>query len=365
MTTTRGRLALLAVIILAWFGVFEASLRLAGSSEADPTFRRLFTLDPVIGYRLRPSTSIRYSTSEFSTAISINSAGVRDEEIGPKLEGERRIVVLGDSLVLSVQVPLQHTFCKQLEERLNARGGPRRYRVINAGVQGYGPVEYTLFFERVAAQLQPDLVVAVVFVANDAIEASDRAFRLTSGGLPVIGARREVTRNLRRVVRASVVLQILSQRWSQLKERFRGGRAARPDRRLLTYATPEIDEVGRGLDVSREALGRLAMDVNKSGARLALALMPARFQVDPEEFERLRAVVEPAGYRMRVDGATDRFHAALAPLNLPLVDFLPALRAANGTHDVFFAATVHLTPYGHQTAADALLSFLDQAHLTP
>jgi len=67
MTTTRGRLALLAVIILAWFGVFEASLRVAGSSEADPTFRNLFTLDPVIGYRLHPSTSIRYTTSEFST----------------------------------------------------------------------------------------------------------------------------------------------------------------------------------------------------------------------------------------------------------------------------------------------------------
>ena len=171
MTTTSGRLALLAVIILAWFGVFEASLRVAGSSEADPTFRNLFTLDPVIGYRLHPSTSIRYTTSEFSTDISINSAGVRDDEIGPKPPGERRIVVLGDSLVLAVQVPLQQTFCKQLERRLNGRGGATHYRVINAGVQGYGPVEDALFYERVAARLQPDLVVVVVFVANDAIEA--------------------------------------------------------------------------------------------------------------------------------------------------------------------------------------------------
>lgn len=365
MTTTRGRLALLAVIILAWFGVFEASLRVAGSSEADPTFRRLFTLDPVIGYRLHPSTSIRFTTSEFSTDISINSAGVRDDEIGPKPPGERRIVVLGDSLVLSVQVPLQQTFCKQLERRLNGRGGATHYRVINAGVQGYGPVEDALFYERVAARLQPDLVVVVVFVANDAIEASDRSFRLTSGGLPVVGARREVMRNIRRVVRASVVLQILSQRWSQLKERFRGGRAASPDRRLLTYATPEIDEVSRGLDVSRQALARLAGRVTGSGARIAIALMPARFQIDPEEFERLRAVVEPAGYRMSVDGANDRFRAALTPLNLPLIDLLPALREGNRSGEVFFTATVHLTPYGHEVAADALLSFLDQAHLTP
>lgn len=364
MTTTRGRLALLAVIILAWFGVFEASLRLAGS-EADPEFRSLFALDPVVGYLLRPSTSIRYTTSEFSTDISINSSGVRDAEIGPKRPDERRIVILGDSLVLAVQVPLQQTFCKQLERRLNERGGETRYRVINAGVQGYGPVEDTLFYERVVSRLQPDLVVVVVFVANDAIEASDRSFRLTSGGLPVVGARREVMRNIRRVVRASVVLQILSQRWSQLKERFRGARTASPDRRLLTYANPETSEVSRGLDVSRDALARLAKDVSGSGAHLAIALMPARFQIDPDEFDRLRAVVEPAGYRMSVDGANDRFHAALAPLNLPMTDLLPALRAANRTSDVFFTSTVHLTPYGHEIAADALLSFLDQAHLTP
>jgi hypothetical protein len=55
------------------------------------------------------------------------------------------------------------------------------------------------------------------------------------------------------------VLQILSQRWSQLKERFQGRARGRPDRRLLTLAlTPEIDDVSRGLDVSREALARLA-----------------------------------------------------------------------------------------------------------
>jgi hypothetical protein len=366
MTTTRGRLALLAVMILAWFGVFEAVLRLSGSSEAGPDFRQLFTLDPVIGYRLRPSTSIHFTTTEFSTDIAINSAGVRDDEIGPKVAGERRILVLGDSLVLAVQVPLQQTFCRQLESRLNARaGGSSRYRVINAGVQGYGPVEEALFYERVAARLQPDLVVVVIFVANDAIEASDRSFRLTGGNAPSLGARRETVRVLRRVVRRSIVLQILSQRWSQLRERFRGGRPALPDRRLLTYATPEIDDVSRGLDVSREAIKRLAETAALTGARTAIALMPARFQIDSEEFGRFQALVQPAGYTMRVDGATDRFRQALAPLKLPTIDLLPPLRTASQSRDVFFVSTVHLTPFGHEVVADTLLSFLDRTHLTP
>ena len=73
-----------------------------------------------------------------------------DEEIGPKAPDERRIVMLGDSLVLSVQVPFAQTFGELLERRLNARPSAYRYRVINAGVQGYGPVEELLFFRAIA-----------------------------------------------------------------------------------------------------------------------------------------------------------------------------------------------------------------------
>src|SRR5262249_31299389 len=126
-----GRLTLLAVFIFVWFGAFEGGLRLAGGSEAGLDFRELFTPDPVIGYRLHPSKTIHFATSEFATDISINSGGVRDDEIPPKPLGERRIVVLGDSLVLAVQVPLQQTFCKLLERQLNARQHDLHYRVIN------------------------------------------------------------------------------------------------------------------------------------------------------------------------------------------------------------------------------------------
>ena len=59
------------------------------------------------------------------------------------------MVVLGDSIVLAVQVPLRQTFCKRLEDRLNERADGYRYRVIDAGVQGYGPVEDVLFYEAV------------------------------------------------------------------------------------------------------------------------------------------------------------------------------------------------------------------------
>src|SRR5213076_717740 len=130
-----------------------------GHSEAAPAFQALFMPDPVIGYRLRPTSRTRYATAEFDTEIAINAQGVRDEnDIGPKPANERRIVVLGDSLVLSVQVDRRKTFCQLLEDRLNKDGGGIHYRVINAGVQGYGPVEERLFFREIARGFQPDLV---------------------------------------------------------------------------------------------------------------------------------------------------------------------------------------------------------------
>ena len=76
--------------------------------------------------------------------------------------------MLGDSLVLAVQVPLAADILQAARAAAERARRPTHYRVINAGVQGYGPVEDALFYERVAAKLQPDLVVVVIFVANDA-----------------------------------------------------------------------------------------------------------------------------------------------------------------------------------------------------
>ena len=115
------RMGAFLLVLAAEFGIFEVALRTWGHSEAAPAFQGLFTPDEVTGYRLQPGARVRFTTSEFDTDIAINSRGVRDdEEIGPKAPNERRIVILGDSLVLSVQVPFGETFGELLEHRLNA-----------------------------------------------------------------------------------------------------------------------------------------------------------------------------------------------------------------------------------------------------
>ena len=355
-------LAAFGLILLAQFGVFEVALRTWGHSEAAPAFQGLF-IYPETGYRLNPNARVRFTTSEFDTEIRINGSGVRDdEEIGPKPPNERRIVLLGDSLVLSVQVPFSQTFGELLERRLNADPSPYRYRVINAGVQGYGPVEELHFFESMAATFQPDLVIETIFVGNDAEEASRTGSRLKAGGAAPLAVRDTVATQFRRLVRRSMVLQLLRLRVVAATARFHGVLTA-PEPPLQSYAASPAPRIGEGLAITRQCVRDIAAIAASQGASTAIALMPARFQVDDADYGRLKEAVTAAGGELQRDAASQRFDAALAELPLPRVDLLPELRRALPGPDLFFQETVHLTPRGHEVVAEALYRFIEQQHL--
>ncbi len=359
-------LAVFLVIAGAQFGIFEAALRVWGHSEAAPSFQGLFEGDPRAGYRLKPNAQVRFTTSEFDTEIRINASGVRDdEEIGPKAPDECRIVLLGDSLVLSVQVPFADTFGELLERRLNASGSPYRYRVINAGVQGYGPVEELLFFKEMVSRLQPDLVIETVFVGNDAEEAVRSASRLNGDLRDTSEVVSDTLKTrLRRIVRRSMVLQVLRLRVVSATERFTVALSP-PEPPLQSYAANPAPRIAEGLSISRECIRQIAAVASDAGARTAVALMPARFQVDDGDYGRLKEAVAAAGGELVRDAASARFDTALAGLPLPRIDLLPALRKALPGPDLFFQHTVHLTSRGHVVVADALDRFIRANGLLP
>lgn len=356
----RGRRALLIfAIAAAQFALFEIALRLWGHSEAAPSFQALFMPDPVIGYRLRPDARTRFVTEEFEASIAINAQGVREDgPIGPKAPNERRIVILGDSLVLSVQVDLQQTFGRLLEARLNSGAGPTRYRVINAGVQGYGPVEELLFYRHYARGFQPDLVIATLFVGNDAEEAVASAPKLLGTARPLAEAlSNSLVARLRRLVRRSMVLQVVRLRIVSVTDRLSNW-ISPPEPPLQSYAERPAARIAEGVRISRECVEKIAAEAAAGGARTMVMLMPARFQVDDTDYGHLKKAVEGAGGKLIRDAATERFDRELAAVPIPRFDALPALRAALPGPDVFFQKTVHLTPRGHEVVARALEEFI-------
>ena len=121
--------------------------------------------------------------------------------VPPKAEGELRIVTLGGSAVGGWSVARNHTFSAIMGRALDDVTD-RPVRVLNLGRIGYASSQMAWLFERMAPQLQPDVVVAVM--GNN--ERHDLAVEVTREGQagPVL-RRRELFRRsaLARLMRPS------------------------------------------------------------------------------------------------------------------------------------------------------------------
>ena len=357
-----ARLVLTGLILLAEFAVLEAGLRMFGRMEAEPAFQRLFVPDDRIGYRLRPGVTTRYATPEFDNDLTINPQGVRDDQtIGPKQPHERRVLILGDSFVFAVQVPFADTFGERLEHGLNASAPAHAWRVINGGVQGYGPVEEWLFYRAIASAFDPDIVLIVVSVANDAIEAFDSREKLALGRVPDGTQIQRSQTQLRQIVRASMVLQLFRLRADQLRARAFASTAERPLAGYLEHPPPFVAE---GLAAASRAFGDIAAHAGARGARVVFVLMPARFQVNDADFQRVSDIARRNGSELVRHAATERFARALTPLGEPILDLLPVFSLQNPPA-YYFVQNAHLNARGHRIAAEAILNFLQTSGLAP
>jgi len=162
MSRWLGNLAVMLFGLVLGFLLLEGGVRLAG-------FRPYSSMaDPLLGHRYRPNADYLHVGEEGRSNGRYNSAGWRDAEHDEaKPPGTTRILVLGDSYVAAFQVPLDSTFHRRLERRLNDRALPgHRFEVVALGADGNGTASEYLTWRHWGVRYAPD-VVAVAFVQND------------------------------------------------------------------------------------------------------------------------------------------------------------------------------------------------------
>ncbi len=125
----------------------------------------------------RPSASFVWSGRigqriEFRNVVKTNSLHLHDaEHTKEKQEGTYRILFLGDSFVEALQVPLEDTFFRMLEARLNedppAFLGGKKAEVIAIGRSGAGAMQETVDLLSIGLSYSPDFVVALLLDQND------------------------------------------------------------------------------------------------------------------------------------------------------------------------------------------------------
>jgi hypothetical protein len=117
-----------------------------------------YSYDSELGWFPVPNSVSMYAGLR-TVRIAHNSLGLRDIE--PGSENRPTILVVGDSFVWGYDVEAAERFTEGLRSRLPA------YRIVNAGVAGYGTGQEYLLLQRLWDRFKPAVVVLVFCVDND------------------------------------------------------------------------------------------------------------------------------------------------------------------------------------------------------
>ena len=93
--------------------------------------------------------------------VHVNHLGLRGPDLPSKVQGEVRVLCLGDSLVYGQGVSDADTIPELLASELAASSGDghRTVRVVNGGVRGYDTIQEVALLEELGDRVGPDLVV--------------------------------------------------------------------------------------------------------------------------------------------------------------------------------------------------------------
>lgn len=194
------RVGLVLLSVLLVVGPMEIGIRIWKRDVAfqpDPEFvrsfrpnvtRKLYVYDTPDVLRSLPEK--RPSRPTYAGMSYTNNVGLRMEgDVGPKAEGERRILFLGDSFTEGMDVPDPQRFYRLVQESLDVeRARVGRWRVINGAIQNGTPSQYILLLRRYLDQFQPDVVLAFISPNDpmDDFNFEDRyGFIFDSRGIPI------------------------------------------------------------------------------------------------------------------------------------------------------------------------------------
>src|ERR1700692_1298438 len=138
---------------------------------ADFRMLREGTTERSLSYRYDPELGWAAAANSDSIASNVrtlhvhhNSPGLRDSEFN--LDGRPTMLFLGDSFVWGLDAEANERFTELLEPRVAG------YKILSAGVSGYGTDQEFLLLKRLWAKIQPAVVALIFCTQNDRLDNS-------------------------------------------------------------------------------------------------------------------------------------------------------------------------------------------------
>ncbi len=262
--------------------------------------------------------------------LGTNSWGFRDREFDiTKDEGEKRIIMLGDSILAAMEIHRNETVSSFLEADLRQTTGSN-YKAYNLGVTGYNVSQSLATLKEVGLKLSPDIVVY-----NLCLNDSDPVYNVTQQGLFVtaeISAFTDI--NLRTIVGSSYLLTFLKVKMIHLL------RNVNPDL-IMTLNNPQLiinKRISERAWSSMKAKIQKMHDVAvKNGAYFLVAIYPYASQVGRTASELL----PQSDLKLFFESSDITF--------IDLIDVY-----ASAERNMFVDSEVHLNAYGTERIAQVL-----------
>jgi hypothetical protein len=108
--------------------------------------------DPELGYRPLPCDQ-HFAYDEF---VTLNSLGLRGQELTPRISGQQRIAALGETQLYGLGIPDDFLITAILERSLNAHTEQLGYQVINLAVRAYKLNQQVALLQKLKSPVQPD-----------------------------------------------------------------------------------------------------------------------------------------------------------------------------------------------------------------
>lgn len=313
---------------------------------------------------LAPGADVTLRAVEYETHVRTNRHGLRGGELGPKNPDTLRVLAIGDSFTLAVQVDETDTFAARIEPLLSERLG-RPVAVMNAGVDGYGPAQAVHRLQELSRPLGVDAVVYTLFAGNDLRDDATLADRLALASKqparrgpppahhpedPELSAMRHGTTWARR---SRLVA------WVQVVAALR---AQATDFRIQEYADElrqftDPDLRARLLPHTQRSLSTLAHTCQHQRLACIVAVAPPAWAVDDSRraptFNAFGLNADSADY----DAFLDDLQRVVPP-TLTVVDLRRALTKAPDPAATYLTFDPHWSAQGHAAVAPALADAL-------
>lgn len=294
---------------------------------------------------------------DISILVSINSEGIRGPELLPT--PEKRILFLGDSIVFAGGVPLERTFVRQLEARLNpgcaARGG-YGVEVLNFGASDSGIGQHYARLLHHGLRLKPDYVFLGLYL-NDAVPSQGVFGAASMDAVEIflespLLSRSSLARHVEKYYR-----QVKYAGRDDMRRRFRwverfNARKYLKDREDLIPLVREADLdwgaawLPESWDKIRFYLEKISVLCRDNGIRLAVFLFPAEPQV------RSDVPWEDLDYPQR------QMAEIADELGVPFCDLLPGLRLKKEKR--IFVDQCHYFTEGNDVVASIIHGFMQE-----